>query len=395
MPTPQRLVTWLETHWAAPSYSGWVVLGLTLFFFGAATNTLAGWLYVISGVMAALLGVAAVLSPQVLKGALVSRQPIRPVSVGDLLRVELSIENPSSRAKGLLQVQDLLPRALGETQQIPIAAIGPRDHYHWTYELPTQQRGVHNWRTVQLRTAAPLGLFWSCRSQTAKAVAVVYPTILPLSQCPLIDELGQEDGLQGRRDRRAENASEGLTRGLRPYRWGDPTRLIHWRTSARHGELRVRELEKFTSGQGVILCLDSASSWQAEVFEKAVIATASLYCYAVKQGLLTQVWTAKAGLMREKHRILAALAAVGPDQGKPHHPLPQDALIWLSQAAPSARLLPSGSRWVQWIPDSSAASSASIQIGSESPTASPYPRLLVSSQSSLQAQLQTPVSRPM
>ena len=393
MPTPQRLVTWLETHWAAPSYSGWVVLGLTLFFFGAATNTLAGWLYVISGVMAALLAVAAVLSPQVLKGALVSRQPIRPVSVGDPLQVELSIENSSSQAKGLLQVQDLLPKTLGQTQQIPIAAIGPRTHYRWIYELPTHQRGVHHWRTVQLRTAAPLGLFWSCRSQIAKAVAVVYPTILPLNQCPLIDELGQEEGLLWRRDRRSENASEGLTRGLRPYRWGDPTRLIHWRTSARHGELRVRELEKFTSGQGVILCLDSASSWQTDAFEQAVIATASLYCYAVKQGLLTQVWTANTGLMREKHRILAALAAVSPDEGQPRHSLPQDALIWLSQTVPPAQLLPPGSRWVQWLSKSD--SSAFIQPGPASPTASPYPRLQVFSESSLQAQLQTHVSSPM
>ncbi|MDJ0702043.1 MAG: DUF58 domain-containing protein [Leptolyngbyaceae cyanobacterium MO_188.B28] len=390
MPTPQRLVTWLETHWTAPSYSGWVVLGLTLFFFGAATNTLAGWLYVMSGVMAALLAVAAVLSPQMLKGALVNRQPIRPVSVGDSLHIELSIENSTSRAKGLLQVQDLLPRKLGETQQIPIAAIGPRSHYRWSYQLPTQQRGVHHWRMVQLRTAAPLGLFWSCRRQTAKAVAVVYPTILPLNQCPLIDELGQEEGLQWRRDRRAENASEGLTRGLRPYRWGDPTRLIHWRTSARHGELRVRELEKFTSGQGVILCLDSASRWQPEAFEQAVIATASLYCYAVKQGLLTQVWTAKTGLMREKHRILAALAAVESDEVEAHRPVPQDALIWLSQASPAAQLLPPGSRWVQWLPNFG--SSSAIQTGPAVSTTSPYPRLLVSSASPLQTQLQSPVN---
>jgi hypothetical protein len=40
-----------------------------------------------------------------------------------------------------------------------------------------------------------------------------------------------------------KNATEGITRALRPYRWGDPIRLVHWRTSARFGDLRIRELE--------------------------------------------------------------------------------------------------------------------------------------------------------
>lgn len=391
MPTPQRMINWLETHWVAPSYTGWVLLGLAIFFFGAATNTLAGWLYVMSGVMVALLAVAAVLSPRVLKGALVSRQPIRPVSVGDALRMELTIENSSNQAKALLQVQDLLPSALGRTSQIPIAAIGPHASYRWIYQLPTQQRGIYRWRTVQLRTAAPLGLFWSCRSQAAKAVAVVYPTVLPLNRCPLIDQLGQEDGIQWRRDRRSENASEGITRALRPYRWGDPTRLIHWRTSARHGELRVRELEKFTSGQGVIIGLDSASTWPAAAFEQAVIAAASLYCYAVSQGVVTQVWTAKTGLMREKSGVLTALAAVASNQVNPHHPLPKAPLIWLSQGATCSMQLPAGSRWVQWLTPSQGPSAPPIQTTPSPQAARPYPGLLMYPESSLQMQLQADV----
>jgi len=40
-----------------------------------------------------------------------------------------------------------------------------------------------------------------------------------------------------------QRASQGLTRNLRQYRQGDSTRLIHWKTSARLGELQIRELE--------------------------------------------------------------------------------------------------------------------------------------------------------
>jgi uncharacterized protein (DUF58 family) len=54
---------------------------------------------------------------------------------------------------------------------------------------------------------------------------------------------------------------------LRPYRISDPTRVIHWRTSAPYGELRVPELEIITGGQEVITALDSAANWQEEQFE--------------------------------------------------------------------------------------------------------------------------------
>ncbi|HEY9813395.1 MAG TPA: DUF58 domain-containing protein, partial [Candidatus Sericytochromatia bacterium] len=57
-----RITSWLETHWAAPADAGWLLLGIAICFFAAATNTMAGWLYVISGIIFAMLGLGAVLS---------------------------------------------------------------------------------------------------------------------------------------------------------------------------------------------------------------------------------------------------------------------------------------------------------------------------------------------
>nr|WP_231939937.1 DUF58 domain-containing protein [Dolichospermum compactum] len=57
-----------------------------------------------------------------------------------------------------------------------------------------------------------------------------------------------------------------LLRSLRPYRINDPTRLIYWRTSARYGELRVRELEVITGGQEILIAIDSSFQWQQELF---------------------------------------------------------------------------------------------------------------------------------
>ncbi len=148
-------------------------------------------------------------------------------------------------------------------------------------------------------TGAPLGLFWSRRQRHCEATAIVYPTVLPLKTCPLVDELGQEESQRSEyTGKPLQTATSGLVRSLRPYRIGDPMRLIHWRTSARYGELRVRELEIVTSGQEIIIALDSAGNWQAENFEQAVIAAASLYFYAQRQQLQVQLWTAATGLVK-------------------------------------------------------------------------------------------------
>ncbi|MBD2025074.1 DUF58 domain-containing protein, partial [Leptolyngbya sp. FACHB-711] len=119
----RRITNWLETHWVTPAYSGWLLLGLSLFFFGAATNTMAGWLYVISGVMFALLLIGAVLPARMLGGIRVRRRPIAPVSMGEALAIELEIENQTHQAKTLIQLQDNLPAELGTFGKTAIELI--------------------------------------------------------------------------------------------------------------------------------------------------------------------------------------------------------------------------------------------------------------------------------
>lgn len=352
-----RIANWLERHWVTPAYSGWLILSLTLFFFLAATNTLAGWLYVLSGIGIALLIVAAVLPERMLRQLQVQRQPIIPVSVGDHLTVELQIANRSRQPKALLEVHDQLPHVLGEPQVHSVEVIAPQDHHTWIYYYPTQQRGIYRWHTVDLRTGAPLGLFWCRRSYRAKAMAVVYPTVLALAQCPLVDEMGRDASLLFRSDRRTQSATEGLTRSLRPYRWGDPTRLVHWRTSARYGELRVRELEVLSGGQELIICLDSAAAWQQSApvqptddFEQAVIAAASLYFYACSHQQNVKLWTAGTGLIQGNQVVLEALAATQVGETVRAESLPSVPLIWITPNPVSLSTLPSGSRWLLWPP---------------------------------------------
>ena len=379
-----KISDWLETNWVKPAYAGGLLVTLSIFFFGAATNTMAGWLYVISGMSFALLGMGAVLPGRSLRQIKVRRHPIQPITVGDNLAIALTIENSTNEPLALLQLQDDIPFVLGKPVQQAIEVIPAKETYHWVYYLPTQKRGIYRWHDLQLRTAAPLGLFWCRRSRNAKATAIVYPTVLPLSSCPIIDELGQENSRQLHEHSRYQMASEGLTRTLRPYRFGDPSRLIHWRSSARYGELRVRELEVSRGGEEILICLDSAANWQPDNFEAAVTAAASLYFYANRSVLNVQLWTAATGLVHGNLAVLQTLAGVKFGEevvaGKP----PQRSLLWLTENSVSLTSLPPGSRWLLWLDES-------ISSTTEKPKLEHCSGLEISSNQSLEFQLQSQI----
>jgi uncharacterized protein (DUF58 family) len=353
----QRWRDGFETRGVAPSYGGGVLLGLGSFFFFAATNTLAGWLYVMSGLVIALLGLSAWLTRRNLRGLDLERSPIADVVAGDCLQVELCLRNRGNRDRSLLQVQDDLPEGLrwdaaSRAQPQPTTAIAhlkAQAEQRWIYRCQADRRGRYHWNQTHLRTGAPLGLCWGRRDVSQPRSALVYPATVPLGRCPLLDRLGAENAPQSLQPNRSSLATEGVTRTMRPYRWGDATRLIHWRSSARHGELRVRELELFQGGQTVTLCLDR-QGWDPEIFEQAVVAAASLYRYGQQAGLLIQLWDGES-LLTEPRSVLAHLAIVRANGGGASLPIgigSVGTLIWLTAQADGLASLPSGSRWLLW-----------------------------------------------
>ena len=372
----RRLQSWLENRASSPSYGGLVLLLIAVSFFGAATNTMVGWLYALSGLIFALLALAAILPPRTLKPLQIKRSPIYPVSAGDQLTIELMVKNPTSQPKTLLKIIDQLPNAIGKPAERAIELIPPQETYNWIYTTQARQRGIYHWSEVDLLTATPLGLFWSRRHRQVKATAVIYPLVLPLKRCSLLDTLGEEDSDQFPQEKRFQAATVGLTRGLRPYRRGDSPRLIHWRTSARYGELRVRELELALGGQDVVICLSSAIAWEEQLFEDAVIAAASLYFYALRSQLNVKLWTAGTGLIQSQQDVLEVLAAVQSQETQQHDP-PSLPLIWLTSNPNEAKALPSGSRWIYFSPEETNA-----------PIASQFSGLTINATESLQQQLQ-------
>ncbi len=339
---------WLEA-WelraAAPAYAGWVAIGIGICFLGAATNTMVGWLYAIGGALMALLAIGALLPARELKSLQVRRRAPQPVSAGDEVALEIEVTNTSRQWRGLLELRDCLPPAIQGESTLAIDAIAPQASCRVRYTGLATRRGIYRWDEVDLRSGAPLGLFWSRRRWQISTRLVVYPTVLPLNRCPLLDNIGDADDAQQQFRPRTSALTTEVVRGLRPYRSGDPLRLVHWRSSARYGELRVRELETTSIGRDSIVGLDSAATWDAASFEQAAIAVASIYIYAERAQFAARFWSPSTGLVRGSRQVLETLAGIQP-QATAAHPLPTRPLLWLTPNSQSLASLPAGSRWL-------------------------------------------------
>ena len=342
-----RLTTWLTQRWAMPAFAGWVLIGLTSCFWIAAANTLAGWLYVLSGTLLALLGLAMWLPMRSLRSLTVTRQPLYPVSVGETLSLSLQIRNASSQGRSLLQYRDSFPPHFSPIGWKTLAAIDPKSSQTFNLATVPQKRGQFRWSGVELRTAAPLGLFWAQRHKAAPAHVMIYPEHVPLSTCPLIEALTSPELATAQEQTFAHLGQHGTTRSLRPYRRGDAMRLIHWRTSARFNELRTRELEVLAGDCPVTIALDTPATWTPENFESAVVAATSLFQFALQHGYTVRLWTPKTGIQQGLHSILETLALVQAGESGTHAE-PQQPTLWLTTNPHSIASLPLGSRSILW-----------------------------------------------
>lgn len=354
-----RWTNWLEQKWVAPAYAGWVSIAISICFFGAATNTLTGWLYVLSAMGIVLAILAAILPMKSLQALSIEHLPIAPITHGEDLHIQLQLFNHSQQPQRLFQVIDHWPLPLGAVSPLAIEQVPAQGSYIATLTCTPNHRGVYRWDQLDLRSGQPVGLFWCRRSRRSPAQVYVYPRHLRLRHCPILDNWCQSvASSEVAVNRRPQPAVEGTTRSLRPYRTGDPLRLVHWRSSARFGQFQVRELEVVHHSQTITICLDASGNWAAADFEQAVVATCTLYHYARQRQLAVQIWTSHHGKIVGHQAVLQALAEINVMAGSVQ--IPTEPVVWIGNRTMS---LPLGSRYLLW----GQSQSPGIQINPDRP----------------------------
>jgi uncharacterized protein (DUF58 family) len=153
------------------------------------------------------------------------------------------------------------------------------------YPVPTNRRGVVAVGPLRVVREDPLGVVRLGRAHGATVSVWVHPRIRPLAAVPA----GAARSLDGRVDR-VPNGTITFD-ALREYVVGDELRRVHWRSSAKVGELMVRE-DVDTSLPSIVVVLDdravahpAARGGVAESFEAACEAAASVVAAAVREDL--------------------------------------------------------------------------------------------------------------
>lgn len=204
------------------------------------------------------------------------------VARGEPAAMVLTVRNTGRLRAANLLAED---RCGGRLVPVPVLRLRPGRDTEVRYPVPTRRRGVVPVGPLRVTRRDPLGLVALARAYGGTVPVWVHPRIHPLSAVPT----GAGRSLDGRID----SVPHGSITfdSLREYVVGDELRRVHWRTSARVGELMVRE-NVDTSLPRLVVMLDNRAAAHpdrdagvAESFESGCEAAASVVAAAIREDL--------------------------------------------------------------------------------------------------------------
>ncbi|MET7524201.1 DUF58 domain-containing protein [Streptomyces sp900116325] len=213
------------------------------------------------------------------------------VPAGTEARVHLRMENVSQLPTGLLMLQDRVPYVLGPRPRFVLDRVEAGGRREVSYRVRSDLRGRYPLGPLQLQLSDPFGMCELTRSFSAYDTLVVIPRTQPL---PPVRLAGEASGYGEGRQRALALAGEDdvIPRG---YRHGDDLRRVHWRSTARYGELMVRREEQPQRARCTVLLDTRRIAYQGtgpdSAFEWAVSGAASALVHMLERGFAVRLLT--------------------------------------------------------------------------------------------------------
>ncbi len=260
-----------------------IALALSLSLALIGINSQAGWLFWLASMVLSAVVVSWALSRQQVRGLSLSRRHAPRVVEGESLEVTLEVANRGRFSRHLLVVMDDDPCAnsLERRPRIKAPRKTVRDYVRdpsppripspdedggsasflvpfvegqgkaaLTYRRAGLRRGVYRDWPGGLYSEGLLGLARHGRRVAVKSRLVVYPYSVELSSFPLADSFLHPQ--RSSYDLSSKGAGTDFY-GVREFRAGDPLRHVHWKTTARLGDLAVKEFEREVGTPLVVL----------------------------------------------------------------------------------------------------------------------------------------------
>ncbi len=212
------------------------------------------------------------------------------IFVGEVIDLSVRVTNRKLLPLAWVKIDDQFPATLAPENKklapshIPLtaylsqrAALGWFERARWTYRLPCNQRGFYSLGPVRLRSGDLFGLFEREWVSPRTDRLIVYPRIKPMEDW----SLPPKDPLGDVKARVPIFDDATRPRGVRDYRPDDAPKHIHWRATARRGELQVKVYDPTISYQWVLFVnvATFALAWQgvnSELLERVISLAASI-----------------------------------------------------------------------------------------------------------------------
>lgn len=179
---------------------------------------------------------------------------------GDFLRIRVTIKNVSRRHFDFIEVHDQYPEtwilAIGEN--FIASRIEPGSSITFSYILQARMRGRYYIGPTEVIMRDRLGFHYYKRTLKEHTEVLVYPTWKDVRR---LDALGKQRQLGlmfgAHRTKTIGMGSDFV--GFREYYPGDEFRLIDWKTSAKRGDIVIKQFEMEKNIQ-VICMVDTSGS---------------------------------------------------------------------------------------------------------------------------------------
>lgn len=179
-------------------------------------------------------------------------------SVGDIFKEQYEILNTSRLRGGWVELVNEMPLPSVSGSRL-LTRLQPREKQAYVARTWLTRRGGFPVGPTTLTISDPLGLFRMKRTFRAERSLVVLPMVFPIQGFPTL--AGYLPG--GQVIQRKTQDVTPHAAGVRQYVPGDPMKRIHWATSARRGQLMVKEFEQDPQAE-VWIFLDAEARVQAQ-----------------------------------------------------------------------------------------------------------------------------------
>jgi uncharacterized protein (DUF58 family) len=279
-----RLASFAAPVTGVISATGWLVLAVAVVSFAIAWGL--GWIelaFVGATLLAALLVAIPFVFGRVRYRVAVELQPRRVVA-GERALGRLVVQNTGDAPSVPSQVE--LPVGTGLAEFV-IPAIPPGGEHEELFAVPTQRRAVITAGPAASVRGDQLGLLRREVRWTDPVELFVHPVTARLKP----SAAGLVRDLEGEVTKTITNNDISF-HALRAYEPGDALRNVHWRTSARTGQLMVRQYEETRRSQLLLVQATRADHYASEEeFELAVSVIASLGVQVIRDATRLAVAT--------------------------------------------------------------------------------------------------------